>query len=179
MVDEAFQQYSETVADTKKGMLWQPIQKLMKQAKQNRKTVKLGNLSLEDKQQELAGLPMPALEASLQPGLSIQEQTEGAGDDANTRMDEILQSGKWVNGILDTASTSFNVLDTSSSEGLDGLTSPPGLQSDSSAFDLVETNATEEPGDLVDMAWMNWEGFVGDVNFYDFEMPDLTEGFPR
>ncbi len=179
MVDEAFQQYSETVADTKKGMLWQPILKLMKQAKQNRKTVKMANLSLEDRKPELAGLPMPALDAYLQPGISIQEQTEGAGNEAVTRMDEILQSGKWVNGLLDPGSMSTDILDPLLNEGLDGLTPPPGLQPDSSAFDLVETNATEEPGDLVDMAWMNWEGFVGDVNFYDFEMPDLTEGFPR
>ncbi len=179
MIDEAFREYSETVADTKAGMLWQPIQKLMKKAKQNRRTTQMANLSLGDENGQFAGQPMPALDANPQPGMPAQWQTTDAGSYANPRMDGISQSGTWVNGLLGPGSMSSNVPAPPSSEGLDELALRYGLQPNSFAFESVEPNASQEPDDLLDMAWTNWEGFVGDVNFYDFDMPDLTEGFPR
>lgn len=178
MVDEAFQRYSETVADTKTGMLWQPIQKLMKKAKQNRRTAQMANLSLEDGKQESRGQPMPALDTNLQPGLPTQWQTISAGNYANVRMDGISQPGMWVNGLLGPATMSSSVSPSPLNKGLDEPTPTPGLQPDSFAFD-VEPNATQQCDDPLDMAWMNWEGFVGDVSLYDFDMPDLTEGFLR
>ena len=179
MVDEAFQQYSETVADTKTGMLWQPIQKLMKKAKQNRRTAQMANLSLGDENQRFARQTMPALDASLQPEMSTQGQTRGADNNADDRMDGIARSGVWDNGLLGPGSTSSAIPAPPLGEGLDGLAPTPGSRPDSFPFDLADSNATQGPSDPLDMAWMNWEGFVGDVNFYDFEMPDLTEGFPR
>lgn len=139
----------------------------------------MAKLSLDDKRQDFTGQPVPALDANLQPELPTQWQTIDAGGHANTRTEGISQSGMWDNGLLGPGSMSSSVPPSPSDGSLDRLMPTPGLLPDSFEFGLVELNATQESDYPLDMAWMNWEGFVGDVNLYDFDMPDLTEGFLR
>lgn len=179
VVDEAFQVYSETVADTKTGMLWRPIQKLMKKAKQNRNLAQMAKLNLANKDQDLAQKagPTPAPNASIPQAWLAQGQTSTADNTTQTGANGTFRPGIWENGLLGPGSTSSSLQNPLPNENLDGRAPTPGGLPDNYAFNMGTPNMTQASGDPY-MAWMDWEGFIGDVNF-DFEMPDLTGDFPQ
>lgn len=172
VVDAAFQQYSEIVADTKTGMLWQPIQKLMKKAKQNRRTAQMAILGLGNADQDTAMQPLPTTAANPPPRSPERGQTTSAERNLNARMDTFAPLGVWGDGILGPGSIGPNGPLSSSNDRPGAPTPTTNWTPDGFLFDTADSNSYQEPDNLMDMSWMNWEGFLGDMNVSDLEIPD-------
>lgn len=183
VVDVSYEEYGKTVADTKSGMLWQPIQKLMKKARQTRRSVQMAKLSLEDNAQSAMDVPTHVTSS---PEYSMLGSTcpvglIDSGPSANDSGHAFGQTGLWNSG---TSSLGPGSLDSHVpapllpfiSDSVGGAAPTGDLSSDPFSFSLPDASGTLESGLPSDMAWLNWENFIGDVNVNDFDMPDLIEG---
>ena len=191
-VDDAFQLYGEIVADTQSGMLWQPIEKLMKKARQNRRTAQMANLSLGEQKQSLPNIPKQMFSQQPRPSPSVPKPAEVParnmaspfGAMPNTVGNKLTPA--WNVGILSPGS-----LQTSNSpmmqdnNAMDGLAGTPYYSTMTDSWmpcDVIAPSlgCTEDAsaGFPLDMAWNNWEDFVGEVNLGDFDMSDPLGATP-
>ena len=188
VVDAAFTRYAELVADTERGMLWQPIEKLMKRAKHNREIAQMpvADLSVRDHTASFANMPTPApgpAISSISPGinLKVENQSFGRESSASTPYNANYASmGIWNSGLLGPGSINSNT--PSVSTVMDGYTPATGISEPGSlpTMDPTALNNANNPIIPMDMAWNNWEDFVGDVNLADFDFTDPTvTGFPQ
>lgn len=166
VVDVAFQEYPESVADSKSGMLWQPIQKLMKKAKQNRQTAGMASLNLGDEGNKASSLPIPVqstFQGPMESPFNITQPEIGLNSTSTSYEDNSQgsQIGVWNAGLLGPGSTESNVPAPSALDDIGSL--PPLNDTGPGSFllDLADPNN--------DMAWMNWEDFVGEVNLDDYD----------
>lgn len=167
VVDVAFQEYPESVADSKSGMLWQPIQKLMKKAKQNRQSAAMASLNLGDQGNKASGLPMPVqstLQEPMKSPFNITQPEIGPNSTSTSYEDNSQgsQMGVWNAGLLGPGSTGSEVPAPSALDDIGSLPSLNDAGPGSFPLDLADPNN--------DMAWMNWEDFVGEVNLDDYDM---------
>ena len=170
VVDDAFQRYSQKVADTEKGMLWQPIEKLMKKARQNRRMAQMANLNLHERGEPVT---INAQNSDTFSGFStinppLQQQGYVPTADAMSRTQWARSTGLWNVGVLGPGSMSPTPAVTQNS--IDGLASAAELGSIPLAFEPPKFGGTQDAGFPLDMAWTNWGDFVGDVNYADVEM---------
>ena len=145
VVNTSFEQYSETIADSDKGRLWQPVKKLMKKAQSVRLQKK--NLTLRDGNADFDFNSMPSV-ASKMHDASITTPWYDGG---------ILQPGSLMNAL---------------SEPMQPLPQcgPPayGICHNKAAMNNTAVDDTGlEPASL---AWANWENFIND--FTDLESFD-------
>lgn len=191
VIDVVFQRYAETVADTERGMLWQPIEKLMKKARQNRRSTQMANLSLGEQSRPFSNVvaPVPGPEVQLTPGTNIRPNlsmpdcgtppTNLASPFAgmpNTVSNKL--SPAWNVGILGPGAIEPSPPTTQTT--MDGLAPSPDFTTGSLPFNTTALSGAEDnTGFPLDMAWTNWEDFVGEVNLADFDMSNPQVGFPQ
>ena len=182
-VDGAFQLYADIVADTQSGMLWQPIEKLMKKAKQNRRTAQMANLSLEESKASPFNAPAQTPGQEPQPGPPRPNPAEAPatnmaspfGAMPNTVGNKLTPA--WNVGILSPGSLqSSNAPLMQDSNTMDGLTGTPYFGTSNDLFNMTAPGLSgaedAAAGFPLDMAWNNWEDFVGEVNLADFDVSD-------
>ena len=189
IVEIAFQQYADVVADTTRGMLWHPIEKLMKKARQTRKLAQLSQLSLDDDKRPSTNLP-----STLPPSPGIGRDTQMSGFASNrqnlntqtnaTRIGPTSSapSSGWNTGILGPGSiqtTTAPILQQGTAFSTDIPAIATGPNTNSLPLDPSQFSSAEDASFPLDMAWTNWEDFVGEVNFADFDMSDPNAGFPQ
>lgn len=186
VVDIAFQRYAEQVADTERGMLWQPIEKLMKRAKQNREIarIEMANLRVQDQAAAFTNAVAPTPGPDIPSKLSLTDSRtplQNQGLDPGAGMYHAAGNpliGLWNAGLLGPGS--INPSTPLMQTNMDGLASTAGLNDTGSLpLDPPALSSTENAGFPLDMAWTSWEDFVGDVNLTDFDPSDPTAGFPQ
>ena len=178
VVDYSFQTYADIVADTERGMLWQPIEKLMKKAKQNRHLAQMTKLSLEDQGAAIKNVPAPM------PGLGIPSEISMTNPGvqgnlpgrATSHISSAAQQGQWSAGLLGPGS--INPIAPTLQDETKTPVTTAGLTGGSIPLEPTTFSSTGDTSFPLDMAWTNWEDFVGEVNFADFDMSDATSGFP-
>ena len=145
VVNTAFEQYSETIADSEKGRLWQPVKKLMKKAQSVRLQKK--NATLGDGSADFDFNSMPPVASRTQDSSMTSPWYDGG----------ILQPGSLVNAF---------------GEPMQPLPQGPppayGLYHNKPAtYNVAVNDSGLEPASL---AWANWENFIND--FTDLESFD-------
>jgi len=183
VVDVAFQRYADLVADTERGMLWSPIEKLMKKARQNKRMAAMAKLSLRDQKEPFANIPAPLpgpanRSEAPRTASDMKGQTSRPYPDTLRNMPVNPHTDGWNARIFAPDSIASNT--PSMPDTMEGLTSTPNLNT---APLLMNSTPFSGVGDaasfLLDMAWNNWEDFVGEVNFADFDLSDPMVGFPQ
>ncbi|KAL6716437.1 hypothetical protein ACLMJK_006004 [Lecanora helva] len=206
VVEVAFQLYAELVADAERGMLWQPINKLMKKARQNRKTtMQMANLSLAERSSSFpnAHTPMPDADPQRKTSMpnptisDIQSSFSMSGPSDPQLINPASPFGgvpnqvsgnkfspSWNTGILGPGSTPDPSNASSMQDSVSmGELSAANANSAGSLPPLDQTNLAslsriEDPNaSFLDMAWNNWEDFIGEVNLTDFDMSDPMAPF--
>ena len=189
VVDAAYERYAGMVADTEKGMLWHPIEKLMKKAKQNSKLAQMAKLNLGDSKGETANrvietLRQPEARPNLDVGMQpMQQQTLSPNPNTTQGIFADPQNSPWTAGINSmsagsSAKTPFS--QSSAADGFQSLSTTSSLPSDPIPLDLAPFGDMQDANNFpLDMAWTNWEDFVGEVNLGDFDMSDPTAGLPQ
>lgn len=158
VVEQLFHRSSRGIADSQHGMLWKPLEKLMNQA-QTHKREMIGSHSPTKTQQHAPhmmpmssvtqSMAIPLTSEQLTAQLSAQDLNAPPGSASYTMgIDSTLAAGQSVNSSV-TLSQSTIPLDMLESypnvwDGMD--CSPPGL-----------------PGSGDNIAWHNYETFIGDV----------------
>ena len=149
IVDYSFQETPETVADSRSGMLWQPIQKLMKKAKQTRRDSQ--SPSVRDMGTGASRAEMWIPYASPRPETTLYTPPRSNSQPAvNSNWD----SSNTGSGATNPEFQALNIQD-----GCQALPSFTDVAPDSLALGASDLNN--------DMGWMNWESFVEGVDFSD------------
>ena len=179
IVDVAFQQYADVVADTKRGMLWHPIEKLMKKARQNKKLAQMSKLSLDEKKgasvNEPSMLPSPKIHRDV-PMSDFGEERLNIGP-SNASANSGWNTGILGPGSIQTSPAPISQQSNPFSTYIPAMTTAPSTAS--IPLDPSQFSGAEDSNFPLDMAWTNWEDFVGEVNFAGFDMSDPTAGFPQ
>ena len=155
-VEQVYHQSSFVIADSQHGMLWKPLQKLMNQARAHRKQL-LGGETLTHEIGQVTIKEVPNLE-ELSPPLIHQPVTEQYNPKPNNFTDptdvytmgleapNIPAAGQQLDPAITMTSTSFT------------------LEPWPSVWDQMDFMAhTGIQPQVDDMAWLNYENFMGDV----------------
>ena len=164
IVDYSFQDSSETVADSKSGMLWQPIQKLMKKAKQIRRNAQAVKNTNTSEATPNSAVQIPdASQANSMPLNAPGTRLYPAVDNSKLQNAEMGRWGSRLQGLEHTVPDAQSLSLRVSSETPASFTNAT-----LNAFSLDISDLND------DMGWMNWESFVEGVDFSDHDF----SGYP-
>jgi hypothetical protein len=158
VVEQLFHRSSMSIADSQHGMLWKPLEKLMNQAQAHKREMIGSHSPTKTQQYPPHMMPMSSVTQSMAiPLTSEQLTTQLSAQDLNAPpgpvsytmgLDTTLAAGQSVDP---TATLSQSTIP------LDMLDSYPNV------WDGMEVSAPELPSSGDNIAWHNYESFIGDV----------------